>query len=127
MMKRVVLFTLLAAHAALFGGTVYRTSDLKREGADAGIRTEFTNTLRSQDLYWKIDGIEPGEYVIVVETETGKGSGTEDFQSVLFLNGRRIEFDSAGEIRRRNGTQGFCGILLSGMRQPPCLPCVASL
>lgn len=104
-MKRVVLFTLLAAHAALFGGTVYRTSDLKREGADAGIRTEFTNTLRSQDLYWKIDGIEPGEYVIVVETETGKGSGTEDFQSVLFLNGRRIEFDSAGEIRRRNGTE----------------------
>ncbi len=104
-MKRLILFSLFAAHCVLFAGTVYRTADLQMDGVNAGIRSEFTDTLRNQDLYWRIDGIEPGEYVIVLETETGKSSGSEDFQSVLFLNGRRIEFDSAGAIRRRNGKE----------------------
>lgn len=79
-MKRLILFSLFAAHCVLSAGTVYRTADLQMDGVNAGIRSEFTDTLRNQDLYWRIDGIEPGEYVIVLETETGKSSGSEDFQ-----------------------------------------------
>ena len=104
-MKRLIFLSLLTTHFILSAGTVYRTADLKKDGANAGIRTEFADTLRNPDLYWKIEGIEPGEYVIVLESESSRETGTESFQSRLFLNGYRIESDSAGPIRRRNGME----------------------
>ncbi len=104
-MKRLILCSLLAANGILSAGTMYRTADLKKDGAGAGIRTEFVDTQRNPDLYWRIEGIEPGEYVVVVESESSRESGSEYFQGRLFLNGRRIESDSAGPIRRRNGME----------------------
>lgn len=102
-MKRLFFVSLFAAQSVLSAGTVYPPSELMKDGKNAGVRSELVDTMRNRDLYWKIAGIDPGEYVVVFESETGKETGTEEIQSRLYLNGRRIEFDSASGIRRGNG------------------------
>jgi len=68
--------------------------NLKREG-------EFVVSKSNQEIGWKISGIEKGEYYIQILTQTGYKTGEEEIGKIMpfiFLNGKAIQFDKAGEI-----------------------------
>lgn len=82
------LLGLLCLSAA--AGTVYPPSALLKNGRNAGIKQSAVRA-GSQDLYWKISGIEPGKYTVRLEM-----SGVP--ANCLYLNGIRLDFDSASPV-----------------------------
>ena len=92
---------LLAASFALFalictGTTQYPPSALLANGKRAGF-TGRSAIPGGREVYWKLKGIEEGKYSIRL-------SMSDIPANILYLNGRRLSFDSASPLKNGMST-----------------------
>ena len=101
-----IIFLITALSSA--AKDVYPASELFSEGKKLNPSGVMVH-VKERDAYWLLQDIAPGQYHIRLQLQSGHTTGIEELNGCfLYLNGKRIDFDSATPLIQKNDKLYYC-------------------